>query len=430
MNKNTTFCPLPWIHLATHPDGKATLCCISDHTNNASAARNFINGTVKHLNLNTNTVSEIMNSDFYKQTRLEMLDNIQPKACTRCYTEESNGYQSKRIEESKKFKFSKADAKLLTAINGTIEPDLKFIELRLGNICNIKCRTCNPNSSSKWAVEYSKLQKELPFVTSYPQKIITDWVDSDDFWNDLLKSSKNLEIVYVNGGEPTLVEKHWIYLEKLIELGYNKNITLWYNINLTNLPDKLIELWKQFNKVQVFGSIDDLGERSSYIRTGTDWNTVEENLDKLKSNDWIDTSICQTVSWMNIYYLDEFYSYMESKNLKVHLNLVYDPKFFDPCVLPEELKEIVLTKISKISPEKFNFLKNHLSSTAGSDDLFKKGINFNKWLDDSRTQNFEQSFPEWSNHLIRFYETHLEKNLVNETKYTINIVNKKHHGVQ
>jgi hypothetical protein len=69
----------------------------------------------------------------------------------------------------------------------------------------------------------------------------------------------------------------------------------------------------------------------------------------------------------------------------------------------------VLTKISKISPEKFNFLKNHLYSTAGSDDLFKKGINFNKWLDDSRNQSFEQSFPEWSNHLIRLCETHLEK---------------------
>jgi MoaA/NifB/PqqE/SkfB family radical SAM enzyme len=404
MNKDTTFCPLPWIHLATHPDGKATLCCISDHTNNASAARNFVDGNVKHLNLNTNTVSEIMNSDFYKQTRLEMLGDIQPKACTRCYTEESNGYQSKRIEESKKFKFSVEDAKLLTAIDGAIEPDLKFIELRLGNICNIKCRTCNPNSSSKWAGEYSKLQKELPFVTSYPQKIITDWVDSDDFWNDLLKSSKNLEVVYVNGGEPTLVEKHWVYLEKLIELGYNKNITLWYNINLTNLPDKLIELWKQFNKVQVFGSIDDLGERNSYIRTGTDWNTVEENLDKLKSNDWIDTSICQTVSWMNIYYLDEFYSYMESKNLKVHLNLVYDPKFFDPCVLPNDLKEIVLTKISKISLEKVNFLKNHLYSTAGSDDLFKKGIQFNKWLDEHRNQSFEKCFSDWNTCINNYYE--------------------------
>jgi organic radical activating enzyme len=410
--KDTAFCPLPWIHLATHPDGKATLCCISDHVNNASASRNFVDGKTVHLNLNKNTVSEIMNSDFYKQTRLEMLDNIQPKACTRCYTEESNGCQSKRIEESKKFNFSIEDAKLLTELDGTIEPNLKFIELRLGNICNIKCRTCNPNSSSKWVGEYGKLQKELPFVTAYPQKIITDWVDSDEFWNDLLNSSKNLEVVYVNGGEPTIVEKHWVYLEKLIEHGYNKNITLWYNINLTNLPDKLIELWKQFNKVQVFGSIDDLGERNSYIRTGTDWDTVIKNLDKLKNNDWIDTSICQTVSWMNIYYLDEFYSFMASKNLKVHLNLVYDPKFFDPCVLPFELKEIVLNKISSIDSEKFNFLKNHLYSILDSPNLFKQGIDFNKWLDSNRNQNFEKCFSEWNNYLIDYYESHMKKGVV------------------
>jgi sulfatase maturation enzyme AslB (radical SAM superfamily) len=248
------------------------------------------------------------------------------------------------------------------------------------------------------------LQKELSFVTNYSHKIITNWVDSDDFWSDLLKCSKNLEVIYINGGEPTLVEKHWSYLEKLIDLGYNKKITLWYNINLTNLPDKLIELWKKFNKVQVFGSIDDLGERNSYIRSGTDWSTVVKNLDKLKTNDWIETSICQTVSWMNIYYLDEFYSYMKSKNLDVHLNLVYDPKFFDPCVLPLDLKKIVLDKISKIDSEKFNFLKNHLYSISESSELFKQGIQFNRWLDLNRNQNFEKSFSEWNTHITSYYE--------------------------
>lgn len=403
---NSTFCPLPWIHLATHPDGKATLCCISDHSHNASASRNFNNGQTHHLNLNKDSVTEIMNSDFYKQTRIEMLNDIKPKACTRCYTEESNGFQSKRVEESKKFKFSIDDAKKLTSPTGSIEADLRFIELRLGNICNIKCRTCNPNSSSKWVGEYSKLQKELPFVTSYSHKIVTDWVDSDEFWEDLLNCSKNLEVVYINGGEPTLVEKHWVYLEKLIELGYHKNITLWYNINLTNLPDKLLELWKQFSKVQVFGSIDDLGARNSYIRTGTDWDVVVQNLEKLQSNAWIETSICQTVSWMNIYYLDEFYKFMEDKHLSTHLNLVYDPKFFDPCVLPLELKKEVLSKISGIDSDKFNFLKKHLS-TEGSDALFKQGLEVNKWLDISRKQNFNECFPEWSELINTFYATHI-----------------------
>lgn len=403
-----TFCPLPWIHLATHPNGKATLCCISDHTNNASAARNTVNGKVVQLNLNKHSVIEIMDSDYYKNTRLEMLAGIQPAACSRCYQEEANGFQSKRIEESNKFNFTVDDAIRITDKDGGIPADLKFIELRLGNTCNIKCRTCNPSSSTKWISEYNKLQKELTFVTTYDQKINTDWTESDAFWDDLLEHSKNVEVIYVNGGEPTLVEKHWKYLEKLIERGYNKNVTLWYNINMTNLPDKLIDLWSKFYKVQVFASIDDLEDRNGYIRTGTKWDTVIKNLDKLQSHEWIDTSVCQTVSWMNIYYLDEFYSYMSSKNLKVHLNLVYDPKFFDPCVLPITLKDIVLSKISGIDSEKFNFLKNHLySTTIPNVDLFKQGIKFNKWLDESRNQSFEQSFPEWSNHITSYYETRI-----------------------
>lgn len=390
----STFCVLPWIHLATHPDGKATLCCVSDHTMNASAARNFKDGKIIHLNLNSNNVDEMLNSDYFRQTRLEMLDGKEPAACSRCYREEEKGFQSKRIEEGNKFSLDIEEARAITTSTGSIPVDLKFIELRLGNICNIRCRTCNPHSSTKWVSEYSKLQDNLKFVTVYDYKINSSWTENDSFWDNLLDHSKNVEVIYVNGGEPTIVEKHWLYLEKLIQRGYNKNITLWYNINMTNLPDKLVELWSHFKKVQVFASIDDIGERNDYIRTGSKWEDVIKNLDKLQQLSWIETSICQTVSWMNIFYLNEFYDFANSRNLVAHLNLVYDPKFLDPRVLPDELKQVVLEKIKDIDSGRFLFLKNHLE-TESDNKLFVQGMKFNDWLDESRNQNFALSFPEW-----------------------------------
>lgn len=375
-----TFCPLPWMHLATHPEGKATLCCVSDHTNNISAART--NGTV--LNLNRNKVIEIMNSDLYVSVRQQMRQGIKPKPCLRCYAEEDTQLVSKRQLELNRFGSNYYDS------NGVIEPNLEFVELRLGNLCNVRCRTCNPASSTQWIVEYSKLQNTLPFVTKYPSKIDTDWTQSDEFWDDLLENSVDLKLVYINGGEPTLVEKHWNYLERLIERGLHKQIKLWYSINMTNLPDKLLHIWKQFNEVEIHCSIDDIGERNSYIRKGTKWSDVETNLQKILDNPWINASVTQTVSWMNIYYLEEFKTYFDKLGLRTQSNLVYDPKFYSINILSNDVKSVLQEKLLN-----FNHLLDHVATNSDTL-LLQQGFEYNKYLDKSRVESFSDVFSEWA----------------------------------
>jgi organic radical activating enzyme len=371
-------CPLPWMHLATHPEGKSTLCCISDHTNNMSAARS--NGHV--LNLNKNKVIEIVNSDYYVEVRDQMLNDEKPKACMRCYNEEDANLMSKRQLELSRFGSN--------YYGTTIKPDLKFIELRLGNLCNVKCRTCNPASSTQWINEYNKLQQELKFVTHYNDKIDTYWTQSDEFWDDLLENSKNVELIYINGGEPTLVEKHWYYLERLIDRGLHKQVKLWYSINMTNLPNKLLDIWKQFKSVEIHGSIDDLYERNSYIRKGTHWQDVETNIHKLLENKWIDFSVTQTVSWMNVYYLNEFNQYFNNLNIPTQTNLVYDPKFYSINILPLEYKEILSNKLIG-----FDYILDQISTDINIS-LFNQGIEYNNWLDKNRNENFNMVFTEWA----------------------------------
>jgi len=378
---NDILCSLPWVHLATHPEGKATLCCISDHTNNMSAARS--NNQV--LNLNKHSVIEIVNSDYFKKTRLEMLQGIKPKACLRCYDEEASSGTSKRLLENSRFTIDG-----ITSEDGSITPNLKFIELRLGNLCNVRCRTCNPSSSTQWIQEYKKIEHELNFVTKYNQPLDASWTQNDNFWNELLSHSKNLELIYINGGEPTLVEKHWNYLERLIDAGLNNKITLWYNINMTNLPDKLINIWKKFKKVIIHASIDDIGERNTYLRKGTKWSDVENNLLKLKSLNWIETHVTQTVSWMNIYYVDEFKKYFDELEINTHINLVYDPVFLSPKILPVSIKTELFEKL-----QNFDWL--HQLIKDGEDiDKFQQGIRYNNWLDKSRNENFADYFKEWN----------------------------------
>jgi organic radical activating enzyme len=387
----STFCSLPWIHLATHPDGGATLCCVSDHRGAASRAKNY--KPLTYLDLNNYKIDAIMNSDYYRSTRLEMLNNIIPKACERCFQEEANGVRSKRIEENSKLGFTEDMARAITQADGAIPVNFKFVELRLGNLCNLKCRTCNPVSSTNWIQPYQKLQQELKFVTHYDTKINSNWTESDKFWEDLFEHSQDVELIYVNGGEPTLVEKHWRYLEELINRGLNKQITLWYNINMTNLPDKLIDLWKEFKKVQITASIDDLGNRNDYIRLGSNWDTIIKNLDKLQSYSWIETSICQTISWMNVYYVNEFNKFMQARGLHVHMNYVYDPVFLSVGVLPKFYKDIILSRSTDLNEWQRNSLSNQFK---GNEELFQQGLKYNEWLDSNNQTSFKDTFPEWS----------------------------------
>lgn len=343
-----TYCPLPWMHLGTHPHGGVTLCCISDHTDGLNRARNYTeDGIYDFLNLNKNTIDEHMNSDYYKKVRLEMLAGKKPKACMRCYDEESKNIKSKRQSETENYPANSLKwAQEVTAPDGKINNDLRFVELRMGNVCNVRCRTCNPASSSKWVKDYNILVEKADFVNknylglNYPDDFA--WPEMDSFYEDLYENAPNMEVLYINGGEPTLIKAHWKYLQRLVDSGKSKNVTLWYNINMTNLPEGSIDIWKEFKETRVCCSIDDLGERNAFMRKGTDWETVEKHLAKLlEAKDDLTLRITQTVSAYNYATIPEFFAWADDLGIPVDMNFVYDPDYLSPSVIPPEVRRAI-----------------------------------------------------------------------------------------
>ena len=393
-----TFCSLPWIHLATHPHGGVTLCCIADHTNSESRAKNFDeNGNPIWLTLGKDSIDDIMNSDYYKQTRLQMLNDEVPKACERCFIEEQNGIRSKRLEENENYKdFTIENAKSITDDSGKIKVPMKFVELRLGNLCNVKCRSCNPASSTKWVKEYKELEKNFDFVTSYRWVDDFSWIENDKFWDDLFDNSDELEMIYINGGEPTLVKKHWEYLDKLVEKDMAKNISLWYSINMTNLPPKTFDVWKKFKNVRISCSIDDIGARNLYLRYPTKWDSVLKNLNLLLGEKYLDVSVCQTISFLNVFYMDEFYDYFHNhRKLHVHQNMVYDPEFLSPWILPLKIKQDIVDRCEKVMDKSdFDIFKSYMMNNKSNEKLLQQGIEYNEYLDTTRKENMRETFKE------------------------------------
>ena len=340
-----TYCPLPWIHLGTHPHGGVTPCCISDHTAGKNRARNFGTDGDQFFNLNDHDIDTHMNSDYFKQIRQQMLNGEKPVACMRCYDEEDKGIRSKRVHEIEQYPHrSLSWATSSTDANGGIPLDLRFVELRLGNVCNVRCRTCNPASSSQWRRDYKELVETLDFVNDgyswLDHRHDFQWPEDESFYEDLYNCAPNMEVLYINGGEPTLIKAHWKYLRKLVESGRSKNIVLWYNINMTNLPEQAIPLWSEFKETRVCPSIDDLSLRNHYIRFPTYWTDVKNNLNTLMKTD-LTVRITQTVSAYNFAYLDEF---LDWAPVPVDMNFVYDPDFLSPAVLPPPVRQEILNR--------------------------------------------------------------------------------------
>lgn len=403
---NDTFCCLPWIHLATHPNGVVSLCCQSDMREGLSMAKN--NDGKGLLNLNSHSINTIANSDYFKEVRLEMLEGKMPKGCLTCYQNESKGILSKRMYENEQLKYTIDDAKKITSKNGEIDVNYEFIELRLGNVCNLKCVTCNPVSSSKWKSDYQRLyeSRDIDFLTDYSwvTKDLYKWTEADDFWEDLFNNSKNLKAVYLNGGEPTLIKKHWHFLDQLIESGRAENISLIYSLNLTTVPDEALTRWSKFKKVTIQASLDDLRDRNKYIRYPANWDKSVDNLNKL-SNSGLELQLMQTVSVLNFFYLDEYYEWVRDhmNNASIVYNFVKDPEFFSVNVLPIHMRREILDDYSEKLP---GHLYHHAKAMFDNSEYNPKGFNnlkvYLKHIDQLRNNDVKEVFPRFENMLNKY----------------------------
>ena len=388
-----TFCPLLFQHLATHPHGGVTHCCIADHRQSLSSSRDGD----RFYNLNHDTVHDTMNSNSYKKARLEVLDGKKPKACLRCYAEEAKGMNSKRVEEIKNYPEYTIDvARKVTDSTGYMKDvQLEFVELRLGNTCNVACRTCNPASSSKWRNDYDALRKATTFqLTDYNTIEGFRWPEREGFWEDLLQHCDHVKTFYINGGEPLLIKEHFAFLERLVEMG-KTDIKLWYNINMTLMNEKVIDLWRKFDHVKISCSIDDLGDRNHYIRYPTKWKDIERNFLRLKEEGF-ELDVTQTVSWMNYSTLGDFYNIFHKKHgVWVHHNYVYDPDVLSPSVLPKSVRDEIHKSFEGVFDETiFNQLKNMFSGP-DKPKKWEQAKEYTRNLDEIRKQNIVDYLPEF-----------------------------------
>ena len=352
-----TFCVIPWIHSSTETNGLMRLCCASNTKGIVSDE-----GTTKpDTFLNKTTITKEWNNNYLKSIREKMLLGEQPIDCQKCFQQESMGIISKRLWETKEWIDRGIDVTDLTETANTPI----YLDLRLGNSCNLKCVMCSPHDSSQWVNDYKYLSDETKKTVKWNKEDSNQfWYRNEDFKKDLYSLIPNLQQVQFAGGEPLMIPEHLEFIEEMIRQEKNNDIVLKYNTNGCLVDDKIIHLWKKFKQVKVSVSLDGIYERGEFIRYPLDWTKVYDNLkilDDTPSN--IDVNIAVTVQLLNIKHLPDFAKWKIQENFKkinlefidnvqigggiFNMHLLYIPTFLSIQALPAEDKKEIQAEFLK-----------------------------------------------------------------------------------
>lgn len=247
------FCIAPWLHTHVWPDGSVFPCCTWDNTKGKM-------GSMKE-----DSLENIWNSHQYKDLRKQFINNEQPEGCSRCFKLEEQDIKGSyrfHLNDTYKKHFSDVDK---TLPDGTLnDMNLRMWDFRLSNYCNFKCRSCGHSLSSSWFED----AKAIGNVQG--DKALISINDNVDFLKLLEPHFDCVEEIYFAGGEPLMMEDHYIILEELIKRG-RTDVTLRYSTNFSILKFKkwkIIELWENFNNIDLFISVDGFGDIGEYVRKG------------------------------------------------------------------------------------------------------------------------------------------------------------------
>jgi organic radical activating enzyme len=329
------FCVLPWVSLEATPVGSVRPCCLADDeiTNDAGEKYSLLNIDLE----------EVRNSSYMTNLRKQFLNEEQPALCRRCWSVEDAGGTSKRMHT-----LDRLESLLDQETTWTEDAkDLMFIDFKLGNICNLKCRICGSWSSSTYAVEDLKQLPKEERKSSYYYNLLRlgEWPrKSENFWQEIEEQVDDIRYLEFTGGEPFMIREHFEFLRGLVERGIAHQVEIHYNTNGTQWPEQYVDVWKHFKHVEIAFSIDNVEKRFEYERTEAKWDEVNANVERFinlrNTSKNISLQLCCTINIYNVLYLSDVvdWKYFTEFNF-VFWNILHDGPEWCVQALPEVAKQ-------------------------------------------------------------------------------------------
>lgn len=409
----------PFTGLATREDGAVKACCRSHPV-----------GYIQDQ-----TLEEIWNNDTMKRIREQVLNGERPAECAPCFNLEDQGVESLRqrhiagvIPEARITLYPNA----LDALKNdyTMPFEIPTIEIKMNNLCNLKCRMCNPMDSTSWndweEVE-SHYKKEDNFLV---QKIndlnlknkpfLDSFVDTDNWWGSFEKLLPYFRRVEFAGGEPLMDPAHYKILDMLAPYGHQIEIKYATNLTMLGKSNRTIwQYWPKFKSVAVNVSIDGISNSYEYVRGNASWSELVNNIRQIQTIPNISRIVgAVAVQVSNVLILDKMIEYFLDKlGIVFYTNMVQYPNVLSAQVLPAPLKALAIMRLEDIKKrvpdfkyvkenpillnitlEQINGVINYINAV-DQNDKWEDCIEFNQKLDKTRNQSFTEVTPEFKDYV-------------------------------
>lgn len=365
MELDNTYCSLANNGLFCSIDGKVSQCCIQD--------RKFFSS------LDWSTIDNI--EQFYKsnsslsEIRDALNNGIRHPACKTCWYYEDIGNISKRQKHSK-----------------PSDTTVSFLDLRLTNKCNLKCKMCGTHSSDQWVNYGLELEKEKG-IDTISRHSVPDSYPVEHMLNLVLKSP-NLKHIRFAGGEPFIMPEVEKFIDGLIN--ENKtNIHLDFITNVTAVKPKVIEKLQKFERVVINCSIDGVGEEFEYQRYPAKWETIEKNFKTLlnyRTRDLIVTLV-PCVGILNTLTIDKFLEWtlqfeQFDQRMYIAFNEILTPSFQNFRHIPIYKREHTIKKLNAIKKD-FLMYRRSKSEKYNWESFIEKSIHEYKPMSEQDKKTFK-----------------------------------------
>jgi MoaA/NifB/PqqE/SkfB family radical SAM enzyme len=347
------FCVLPWVSLETSPIGTVRPCCLAEEE------IVDVNGNKFDLSKSAE-LSDIQDSNYMRGLRKKFLRAEQPETCKKCWSEEDAGRTSKRMHTLDRLK------NMIPDEEWTQDPKpLMFLDLKLGNICNLKCRICGSWSSSTFAVEEIEFSPIAEKKRGLHYQMLKNgaWArDNQDFWDEINGMSNQIRYIEFTGGEPFMIREHFEFLERIVEMGIAGQVEIHYNTNGTQFPERAEDIWQHFKLVEIAFSVDDVGARFEYQRANAVWTDVEHNIARFMAmrdrHFNIQLQVCITVNVFNIMYLEDVANWADNQGFDfIYWNMLHEAQHHCINTLPESIKIKIANRLSNANMSNKNRLE-------------------------------------------------------------------------
>jgi len=338
-------CSVPWQEIYINPELQYSLCCKEDQA------------LTQKIPISNHSLSDHWNGEYINNIRSRFLNNVNLPECDLCWNEENLNKISMRMRKNERY-FGKTEISEHDLIGAEKNP--KGILLSVGNQCQLRCISCNPNYSRSILKDYDKLNWDYNVKSRFNIKNSSYTTTSLDQHtvNQLKNITPSLEWLSITGGEPTLSKPLLEYLNWCVDKGYSKNIIIMINTNGVNVKDNFLRTLEKFKYVLFSISVDGYKELDEYLRWPTNWNK-KEKLVKTSIDIFPKVILHSVVYSLNCFNVHDLINWMTTFNAESSLETLHYPNELAVEHIPSELK---LQLIKKIKNFKLNNKNTYLQN--------------------------------------------------------------------